>query len=306
MVNDKRMNDKMVIKILKRNLKKDFCFLISLMIFFGIFLNLNFISATTGCNLNINLINQDPHPGVPGEGVKVVFQVTGVENSACGIVTFEVKEDFPFSVDPGTSSRKSIQSGTFVRDYQSFWLVPYTLRVNKDAKEGANNLEVLISSSGKQQIKNFDIEIKNVITDFEIGIRDYNPTTREITFEILNIGGNDVEALVLEIPSQEGIGLIGSNRNIIGILDSNEDTSARFRISEVEEGEIEIIVRYNDKIDERREITKEVYFNPNAFQNDLDESFGLSISTYILIILILVLIVHRFYKRKKKKKELRG
>ena len=122
------------------------------------------LTLTSACNINANLLNQDPYPAVPGETVKIVFQVTGIENSDCGEVRLKVLEEFPFSVDPSMSAIRSIQSGVYVRDYQNFWMVPFILRVDKDAKEGDNKLEIELSRVGGTGglLQTFEINVKDV------------------------------------------------------------------------------------------------------------------------------------------------
>ena len=90
--------------------------------------------AADGCVLDISLINQDPYPSNPGEYVKVVFQIDGISNPECGVVTFQVKEEFPFTVKPGTENPIEIRSGTYSRKYSSFYISPYELLVDKIPK----------------------------------------------------------------------------------------------------------------------------------------------------------------------------
>ena len=49
----------------------------------------------TRCSLSVELVNQDPYPANPGEYVKVVFQINGLNNPDCDKVSFELKENFP-------------------------------------------------------------------------------------------------------------------------------------------------------------------------------------------------------------------
>ncbi len=50
---------------------------------------------SAACSPDASLINQDPYPAIPGDYVKVVFQIDGLENPECGIVTFGIKEEYP-------------------------------------------------------------------------------------------------------------------------------------------------------------------------------------------------------------------
>jgi len=277
---------------------------------FALILIMNISSVTAsdrGCRMNVTLINQDPFPAMPGEYVEVVFQLHEVDDKTCDGASIQVVPEHPFSLAEGEESIKELFGPRWITGHKRAWMIPYKFKVDKDSIDGWHDLEVRFAEENVRRSyrsRDFKIKVDDVQTSFELGIRDYNPGTGEITLEILNVGGNDVEALVLEIPQQENIGFMGSNRNVIGILDSNEDTSARFRITEVEEGEIEVKVKYNDQIDERREVTESVYFNPDIFRDDLDKEEGLAISTYIIILLVLAFIGYWFYKRKEKKKEL--
>jgi len=276
------------------------------LLFALVILTSTFISASSQCKLETSLISQDPYPVTPGENVKLVFQVTGVDNKECGEIRFRVVEDFPFTVDPSLSPTKSMQAGIFTRDYPKFWTVPYTLRVNKDAKEGENELSIVLSKSGDVDglIRKFNINVKNVQTEFEVFVRDYNQIDKILTLEIINVGKNDVESLVIEIPNQENLNVRGSNKQTIGILDSNEDTTTRFRISDVKEGEIELIIRYNDLINERRDVSKSLYFNPDLFKTD-EVNDKLGISTYIIVLIIIALIIYWRYKKQQRRKNLK-
>jgi len=82
-------------------------------------------------------------------------------------------------------------------------------------------------SKGEGKIlHSFDINIKNVRTDFKISVKNYNPVTKRITFEILNSWKKNIETLSIELETQESIVLIG-NKQPEG-LEGNEVTSRVF------------------------------------------------------------------------------
>ena len=256
------------------------------------------------CNLETVFINQDPYPAVPGEEVKVLFQIKGVENANCGQVSVSFREEFPFSLSPDSQQRVEINAGTFTRDFNSFLMVPYKLRVSSDAKEGENRLRLSVSHSGaSSQIKDFYVEVQEVQTEFEIFVRDYNPNDGTLTLEIINVGKNDVESLVVEILDQDALSVRGSARQTVGILDSNEDTTVRFRVDNVKEGDVSVNIRYNDQINERREITRVLYLNPVLFE--VEEDNGLEFSTIVILVLVILIVGYWFYKRHERKKRLR-
>lgn len=257
------------------------------------------------CDLTINLVNQDPNPVSPGEEVKVLFQLIGTEIRDCGDLAFKIFEDFPFTVHPKYSSRQVIKAGTFTHDYQSFFTLPYTLRIDKDSSEGEIELKIGISQFPNRDsyiIKKFNITIKEVQTDFEVYVRDYISSENRFTLEILNIGKNDIEALTIEIPKQEKITVKGSNKNIIGFLDSTDFTTTSFEAIP-QEGEIELIIHYTDIIGERRSINKTVLFEPEYFSNRIRDKKTTPVWVSVVIFFVLVFILHTLYKKHKKKKK---
>src|SRR3990172_7672633 len=96
-------------------------------------------AAATACSLNATLVNQDPYPAVPGDYVKIIFQLSGVDNPECEEISFELREQFPFSLDPDESNQVKITGGTYVRTYKSDFLIPYKIRVHEDAIDGENS-----------------------------------------------------------------------------------------------------------------------------------------------------------------------
>jgi len=262
--------------------------------------------SADACTLSTKLINQDPYPAIPGEEVKVVFQVDGAGNPECGQITFEVIEKFPFSLVPGQGGTITAQGGQ-VKDFKSFLLVPFKLIINQDALEGEDALEVRFASAqgvrtGSYTIKEFNITVKDLKTDFEVSIKDYDKSTQTLTFEILNTGKNDIGALTVEILKQENIDVKGSNRNIIGSLDSNEDTTFSFE-AVPKNGEINLVLLYTDDINERRQLEKGVTYDSSYFTGRVKDQNGAGTKTYVIILVVIALVVWYFWRRNKKKKE---
>ena len=86
-----------------------------------IFLALSLVLFPTlqACELGVSLINQDPYPAIPGDYVKLVFQVDGVDNSECGIINFQLLEQYPLIFDPDEEGKYTINSGTYNKDFSS-------------------------------------------------------------------------------------------------------------------------------------------------------------------------------------------
>lgn len=262
------------------------------------------LTSAEPCGLSAKLINQDPYPAIPGEYAKVVFQLDGLGNPVCGNVIFEIEQEFPFSLDPGSEYQVSVKGGQ-VSDFGSYLLVPYKLRVNEEAVDGDNKITVRYATKQKfdQGVftkQDFNIKVEDLRTDFEVSIKDYVSSTNTLTFEILNIGKHDVEALTIEIPKQDNIDVKGSSRNIVGSLDSNEDTTFSFE-AVPRNGKIDIVVVYTDKITERRQLQKSLVFDSDYFSNRARDSGGTGVGTYVIVILILGVIAWYFWRRKKRR-----
>jgi len=260
--------------------------------------------AAEACSLNATLLNQDPYPAVPGDYVKLVFQLEGIEDPDCSDITFNLLSDYPIEFNPGESGLKTFRKVDYIKDYESNILITYEVRVNKNALDGANPVEVRMQSRGASPIsKIFNIEVEDVKAEFEVYVKDYSYATNEMTLEILNIESSDVEALSVEIPKQDSIEVKGANRIVVGDLDSNEYTTADFEASP-SDGEFKISLIYSDTINTRRTIEKMVKFDSLYFTNRKADQKTTSMTTYIIWIVILALLlwwVVRKFKKKKKK-----
>ena len=257
-------------------------------------------AETQSCTLSASLINQDPYPAIPGESVKLVFQIDGVGDPFCGKVDFTLIESYPIKIEEGTSATTSINSGVFVRNYGDFFLAPYTVIIDKNALDGQSQIEAFLNSdTSSNKIVNFEINIEDSRADFEVSIKDYVPSEKELTFEILNIAESDVESLTIEIKKQENIILKGSNRNIIGSLDSNEDTTFSFEATP-KEGDIILNIYYTDKTGVRRNLEKTVNYDPTYFVDRVRDQNGPNSFIYWTIGIIILIILFWWWGRKNK------
>lgn len=259
-----------------------------------------------GCKLTATLLNQDPYPAVPGDYVKVVIQIAGMQNPNCEAATFKLTPTFPFSLDPGVSDTINLKGNTYVRDYPTEILLPFKIRVDKDAIDGDATLEGKLqyseSSTGSVEIIQFDIDVEGTATDFEVSVQDYDHTTNTLTLALLNTGENDVTALTVEIPKQENIEVKGSNRDIVGDLDTSEDTTAKFE-AVPKDGEIEVLMHYTDSVNVRRTVTEKVLFDSSYFVGrKADVRTGPSVWFYITLLLVIVWFVLWFRRRRKEKR----
>ena len=272
-------------------------------------ISLTFASAIA-CDLKVSMINQDPYPAIPGEYVKIVFQVDGVSNPECWKIQFELLEKYPLIFDPGQNSVITIDSGTYSKDFSSFLIAPYKVRIDSDALDGDNPIEVKYKygSNKDYETKKFDLNIRNTQAKFEVYVKNYNAKTKELTLEILNIGKEDIKSLAVEISKQENIEIKGPKTNIVGDLDSNEYTTADFE-AVPKQGEIFLKLHYTDSINARRIVETSVIFEPEYFEGRVADQKKTSPWIYLFCAVVLFLIIYfsyKKYKKYKKKKELHG
>jgi hypothetical protein len=262
------------------------------------------VSAETACDLDVALLNQDPYPAVPGDYVKLVFQIEGLDSPDCDDITFDLLSDYPIEFNPGEDGLRTFKKVDYVKDYETNLLIPYEVRIHKDALDGANPIEVRVQSKNDAPLtETFEIEVDDVRAEFEIYVKDYSYSSNEITLEILNIESSDIEALTVEIPKQDNIQIKGANRVVVGDLDSNEYTTADFEASP-SDGEFKINLIYSDTINTRRTVEKTVRFDSSYFTDRKADQKTTSTTTYIFCAAVVLLIgwwiVGKLIKKKKK------
>ncbi len=268
---------------------------------FGFLSMISFASASgMACKLGISLINQDPYPAVQGDYVKLVFQVTGVDGSNCNDITFNLLPDYPIKFNPGESGMRTFSRVNYIKDYKSNLLIPYKVRIDKNALDGTTPVEVRVQSKYSAPLsKTFNIKLKDVRAKFEVYVKNYNYKTHEMTLEILNDGSSDIEALTVGIAKQNSIQIKGANKVIVGDLNSNEYTSAEFE-AVPSNGNFTVSLEYSDAINVRRTVMQNVTFDSSYFINRKADEKTTSVWIYILYVAIALGLAYWFFRRKKK------
>ncbi len=259
--------------------------------------------ASAACDLDAKLLNQDPYPAVPGDYVKLVFQVEGLDPTQCNDITFELLSDYPIKFNPGETGLKTFRKLDYIKDFEANLLIPYEVRINKDALDGVNPIEAKMQSKNDAPItKTFEIEVDDVRAEFEIYVKDYNYITNEVTLEVLNIEESDIEALTIEIPKQDMAEVKGANRVVVGDLDSNEYTSADFEAT-LQEGDFKVNLIYSDKINTRRIVEKTIHFDSSYFTNrKADQKTAPGTGAYIFYTAVVLLLAYWIYRKVRRSK----
>ena len=257
---------------------------------------------TPTCDISVQLLSQDPYPAIPGDYVKLVFQIGGIADSSCGDVTFQLADKYPISFDPGQENKISFKSGTFVKDYSNHKTIAYKVRVDQDALDGESPIEVLYTKgiSPGFESKQFNLSVEDTRADFELYVKNFDFTTNIVTLELLNIAKVNVKSITLEILSAPNLTIKGAKTRIVGDLDSNEYTTTDF---ELVPADISIPVRiyYTDKAGFRRSVDKSVVLQTDLFQNRKADQKSTPITTYIVIAIVVILLGYWIYKKRKAK-----
>jgi len=102
-------------------------------------------AISDSADIEVSLINQNPDPAEPGKYVELKWKVENIGSLNAENVIFEVIPKYPFSLDPGESTQQKIGSiwGRQIGD--DGIVVTYRLKVDEDAVEGQNEIEIRYS-----------------------------------------------------------------------------------------------------------------------------------------------------------------
>jgi len=186
----------------------------------------------TGCAMNVTLVNQNPYPAQPNSYVEVVFQVSWMQNYVCNGSRFELVTDYPFSLD-SQSALRILPDDTYIQGYKKDWMVPYKLRVDKDALNGEAEIEVRYSPgiwNSTSMTKKFNITIEDARTIFDAVIQEISGS--DVSIAIANAGKYTANSVVVRIPEQENFAVSGSDGQMVGNLESGDYTVVAFSLTQ--------------------------------------------------------------------------
>lgn len=262
---------------MKEKNKKKLSFM-GLFLLIGMFLISSVSADTSSCDLDINLVNQDPYPAIPGDYVDVVFQISGVQNSDCEGAWFELSPSYPFSLDENDTLR-TLEGSTWILNYKNEWMVAYKLRVDKDAFDGTSEIEIHYApgtwNSGTHITERFNISIEDSRTDFDVVIQEISDS--EVSIAIANTGKYAANSVVVRIPEQEGFKATGTNGQMVGNLDAGDYSIVGFSLTPLTQGDpqkkkLQYEVHYTDSNGERRIDTRETPLKMSSEGSDISDS----------------------------------
>lgn len=235
----------------KKNVKLGILFLLSVLL-------INFAVADS-CFLDVELVNQDPYPAIPGDYADVVFQVSGIENPGCSDIEFELVSSYPFTLESGESV-KTLQGSTYLINQKIEWMIPYKLRIDEAAFEGNPEIKVEYSSGATTYSKYFNITVQDSRTTFDAVIQEVNGP--EVSIALANTGKYGANSIIVRIPSQDNFKVMDNNGQMVGNLDTGDYTLVSFNLmsKDAQPGDNNLLfdIHYTDALGERRIASLEI------------------------------------------------
>jgi hypothetical protein len=281
-------------------------------------------SSSTYANIQVKSMRYEPYPVNPGEYFTLWIKAENIGTTLTKNAYFELVPKYPFSLDSNEDA---------VREYGELTseepvILEYKVRVDKDAVEGTNEIEIRYNTDGDDSYwiyKEFDIEVDDAQTDFDLVIQEVSDS--EVSIAIANTGKNVAYSVIVRIPEQDDFQATGTNGQMVGNLENGDYTLVGFEIASKSKNakNLKVQIDYTDGIGERRSIIKEVNFDTGMSYNisqisQFSGNFsrnGIRRTQQLIIyqqwwfwaIIIAVLYagfkLFKFYKRNKEEKEMK-
>lgn len=239
-------------------MKKSLIYLYLFMIFLGLSNSINFVNAsiTDSCNLRVSLVNQEPYPAVPGEYVRLVFQVSGVQEPSCQGARFMIEESFPFSLDRDHGWKVLESSTRHITGFNTDWLVTYKVRVDRDALDGNHELIYRFAQGNwddnRHVSERINIEIEDSRTSFDAVIQGISGN--DVSIAITNAGKYTANSMIVRVPNQENFNALGNEGYMVGNLASGDYSLVVFNLAPKEH----IITSNEDSVQSTQNVITEI------------------------------------------------
>jgi hypothetical protein len=249
--------------------------------------SISIYSLNAACTLTVTLVNQDPYPAIPGDYVTVLFQVSGVSDTECKGVSFELVPNYPFSLDENDSGVRTLEGSTWIAGgYKNDWTIPYKLRVDKSALDGESKLQIKYKQKFYQDsnLLDFNITIKDYRTNFDAVIQETSGS--DVSIAIANTGKYTANSVVVRIPDQENYKATETSGQMVGNLASGDYTIVSFSLTKImnqrtsinntnssfrqnvnQQNPLKFDIYYTDSLGERRTVNMELPLSLSSSSN---------------------------------------
>jgi len=228
----------------------------------------------------LEVVSMSPNSLKAGEKVEMKFVIANKGNSPVNNVIFTWSSPGNFILPIGSGNRVLIPSIEGNSNYE----IKTEVSVSPSASPGIYPLNILIQYTDKtgmnQTISSVaGIEISGE-TDFDVSMEEM--TTNSLTLAIANTGAYTAYSVIVKIPQQSSLRVLGSSTSILGNLNAGDYTIATFQVSLANftnipsqtrenitrnitsERNLLVEISYTDALGIRRSVQKEVTLIPGA------------------------------------------
>lgn len=241
--------------------------LIILLALFGFVLCSGVVSA-----VDLSVENYYPTPVEAGDYFTIWLKIANREENPVEGVAVRFKQSYPFSLDPGEEEELAIGA----LEPKSSVTKSFKIRVDKEAKEGDNNIEFEYKDCAGclWTERSMPITVIEYQTTFDVVLQEIS--SDGVFIAIANIGKNQANAITVSIPEQEYFTTDLTSSSIVGNLESGDYTIAAFKIlpnqistedrkdSLNTKKELFVQIDYTDPFGVRRSVVKQLLLNPSS------------------------------------------
>lgn len=178
----------------------------------GVVSSASTVAAAPGTNaVDVMLLNQDPDPAQPGTYVEFRWKVTKEGSGILDTVKFELKPNYPFSLDASETAVKEIKDlgPTGENDYYTLY---YKVYVDSEAVAENYDLVLAVTTNSVTTDKKFTVRVDDSRNpELVTGIIKTVPTKlmpdstdNQVNVELLNLGVDDAELVVATLSIPKG------------------------------------------------------------------------------------------------------
>ncbi len=246
------------------------CFFIIILVL----ISFNVLGQSKYAYIESTIINQDPYPAQPDNYVDLLFKFENKGGLIVKDFMVEIIPEYPFSLDPGSTGLIEIGNIDGLQKDRDAIFARFRIRVDKEVLGGDSMVKMryTYNTGGKWDNyieKKFEIKIEDPKTDFDIAIQDYSYKTNSLSIAVSNIGKKDANSVTVILPEQESIQILGSNKNIVGTIDSYDYTIASFKVISNKDAPLIVRISYTDSVGVRREIEKAILFSASTYDQKI-------------------------------------
>jgi len=222
-------------------------------------------------DLRITFLNQDPDPVEPGEQVELRFRAENHGQNRIEDIEFEIIPDYPFELLNEENSIYSIGSLDAAQRGKDSAIFHWKLRVDSDAIEGNNEIELRYSVEGRPAAVKFEpflINVKSRDIILTVGKIQANPEKVapgqeiELSFPLQNLADSDVDdvRVTLDLEGFPFATFGSTNEQVVQLLRRRETTNLSFKLvtnsdADLKTYNIPIAISFTDKFDEDHKLT---------------------------------------------------